>query len=69
MKNDADLMPWVKSIINHLYWASLTCGGDPQLLKKKWISCIYHIPNKHTWNGYKMVQCEHGPIFDDNTTA
>ena len=29
------LNEWIKSIINHLWWAVLTCNGDETLLKEK----------------------------------
>jgi hypothetical protein len=69
-KRDAEeLMPWIKSITNHLYWAAQTCDEDPELLKEKWASCCNHIANRHEWNGSKMTQCAHGPIGDDDDTA
>jgi len=65
-KDAADLMPWVKSISNHLYWSSQTCYGDEQLLREKWMSCVNHVANVHSWNGEKMTSCEHGIIENDD---
>ena len=29
------LMPWLKSISNHLWWSAATYNGDPDILKEK----------------------------------
>jgi len=63
-KNATELMPWIHSVSNHLYWCSQTCGGDPILLKEKWNSCLHHIVNRHHWNGDRMSQCEHETVND-----
>ena len=69
-KGATELMPWIHSINNHLYWCSRTCCGDPQLLKEKWMSCVHHVVNRHHWNGERMTQCEHEATDDtDNDTA
>ena len=44
---------WIKSIGNHFWWSCATCSGDAELLRKKWISVLFHIQNKHTWTGNK----------------
>ena len=41
------LNEWIKSIINHLWWAVSTCNGDETLLREKWCSIFFHIQNKH----------------------
>jgi len=28
-------------------------------MKEKWISCIHHVVNGHSFNGERMTQCEH----------
>lgn len=33
LKRHSDLLPWIQSISNHLWWSSATCGGDVKLLK------------------------------------
>ena len=38
---------WIKSIINHLWWAVSTCNGDKTLLRETWCSILFHIQNKH----------------------
>jgi len=68
-KGATELMPWIHSVSNHLYWCSETCGRDSQLLKEKWISCVHHIVNRHHWNGERMVQCEHALIDDDTDST
>jgi len=54
-----DLVRWNKSICNHLWWASATCG-DEIVLCEKWCSILFHIQNKHTWkSSFKFDKCEH----------
>ena len=38
---------WIKSVGNHLWWACAPCKGDVELLRKKWISVLFHVQNKH----------------------
>lgn len=33
LKRHADLLPWVQSVSNHLWWCAASCGGDASLLK------------------------------------
>ena len=42
-----DLLPWIRSICNHLWWACQTCDGNTELLKEKWISVLHHTANLH----------------------
>ena len=49
---------WIKSIINHLWWAVSKCGGDDTLLRKRWCSILFPIQNKHKWSSYsKFHKC------------
>ena len=47
-----DLVPWIRSVSNHLWWCSATCGGNAEVLREKWKSIMMHVTNKHKWNGY-----------------
>ena len=59
-KENQDLMPWIKSIINHFWWCCASCKGDVIELKGKWSSLLFHIRNKHSWEGYELYkECEH----------
>ena len=63
LKRHISLQPWVKSIINHLWWSCATCGNDVELLKEKWSSLLNHIANEHEWEGFsKYHKCSHGPL-------
>ena len=33
LKCHADLLPWIQSISNHLWWCAASSGGDAKLLK------------------------------------
>ena len=51
---------WIKSIINHLWWAVSTCDGDEILLREKWCSILFHIQNKHKRSSCaKFHKCVH----------
>ena len=64
-KNMNDLMPWIHSVTNHLYWSAQTCNGNADLLREKWASSVHHIANIHKWNGELMVRCEHETVDND----
>ena len=62
-KECKDLAPWIKSITNHLWWSSMTCEGNPQLLKEKWTSILHHVVDKHEWDSAVIYnRCPHDPI-------
>ena len=61
-------MPWIRSVVNHLYWSAQSCNGDGELLKEKWMSCVHHVAIVHAWNGERVVQCEHS-IDEGNNIA
>ena len=42
-KECANLVPWISSIVNHLWWSAAACDGDSQLCQKKWKSIVYHV--------------------------
>ena len=43
-----ELAPWIKSVTNHLWWSAMTCEGNVELLKEKWISILHHVVDKHS---------------------
>ena len=55
-----EIMLWIKSIINHFWWCCATSIGKHEQLKKKWLSILYHITNRHTWKDCKhFTKCDH----------
>ena len=59
-KTTEQLNLWIKAIINHFWWCCASCSGDPLELKEKWVSILYHIRNKHRWEGsQKYKECAH----------
>ena len=56
-----DIQPWIKSIINHFWWACCNCDGDVTKLEDMWTSVLYHIRNVHRWKGAKSSykSCSH----------
>ena len=60
VKGCEELLPWIKSISNHLWWCPATCEKSADLLHEKWKSILEHVQNKHTWTGFKLVhECSH----------
>ena len=54
------LNQWIKAIINHFWWCCTSCEGDPENLKEKWLSILYHITDRHRWKGFKTFKkCQH----------
>ena len=47
-KDCEDLILWLQSIVNHLYWvAASTPGGEGDIMMAKWESLVHHIQNVH----------------------
>ena len=60
VKGCEDLLPWIRSVSNHMWWCSATCDGNAEVLKEKWKSVLFHVTNKHKWNGYSHFhECCH----------
>ena len=61
-KDCSELMEWIKSISNHLWWSAATCNKDPYLLRERWTSIVHHV-NKHSWTGANhFTKCAHSPL-------
>ena len=59
-KSCRSLNQWIKAIINHFRWCCASCEGDPENLKEKWLSILYHITDRHRWKGFKTFKkCQH----------
>ena len=62
-KDSAEIVPWIKAIVNHLWWSCATFDGDAQLLKEKWLSILFHNPGIHSWDSFEIFsQCQHPPL-------
>ena len=62
-KKHAPLKPWVKSIINHFWWACSSCERNVDILKEKWVSVLNHVIDIHKWDGCTLFhECLHAPI-------
>lgn len=62
LKPNADLIPWIKSICNHLWWCTANCGKNAQTLREMWTSVVHHITGKHSWTGSQNFHaCSHKP--------
>jgi hypothetical protein len=57
------LEPWIKSLVNHLYWVpSSTPEEENELKWEKWASIVNHIQNIHEGHGERFNRCEHGDL-------
>ena len=66
-KPNAILTGRIKSIFNHFWWSCGTCNNDPQILKEKLLSILFHIQNKHQWSGNMVFHaCCHGELSKNN---
>ena len=62
-KCNEELLPWIQSISNHLWWSVATCDGDISVMIEKWLSIIHHVANKHRWSGCKYFKkCVHNTL-------
>jgi hypothetical protein len=59
-KGSSILLSWSKSITNHLWWCSQTCGGCDETLLYKWTSLCQHMMNDHS-------NCEHELLSDEES--
>lgn len=63
LKKHASLAPWVRSIVNHIWYSSRNCDGNPDKLVEIFTSITYHVAGKHKWSGCKFVNaCLHGRL-------
>lgn len=63
-KGHSDILPWIKSISNHLWWSAETCNMNSDVLLSKWTSIMHHIVNVHEWPDEHYSQCSYGQIDD-----
>ena len=65
-KGCEELLPWIRSVSNHLWWSAATCDENADILREKWLSVLYHITGKHRWKtseDFKNVKkCGHPSI-------
>ncbi|XP_044143116.1 uncharacterized protein LOC122932649 isoform X2 [Bufo gargarizans] len=58
-----ELAKWVTAVREHLWWSASTCNEDRSLLIEKWNSILFHIVNKHSWEGSDTYSCcSHEPV-------
>lgn len=67
-KGCTDLKPWVRSLVNHLYWAASSSNTLDEEVRAetvvaKWLSAINHIQDVHSGHSNLFPQCEHGPLI------
>ena len=61
-KSCGDLIPWIRSISNHVWLCASSCGMDSEMLIEMWKSILYHIRNVHTFSRRKFNKCIHGKL-------
>lgn len=65
-KENIELMPWVKSIANHLWFCASQCEGDADLLVEMWTFIVWHIQNEHVFEGEKFKSCAHESLAPED---
>ncbi|XP_018089883.1 chromosome 9 open reading frame 64 L homeolog isoform X2 [Xenopus laevis] len=59
-KNCSQISQWITPAVNHLLWASKTCDGSADLLKKKWQSLMNRVATVHKWETAQLFHgCAH----------
>ncbi|CAB4040140.1 Hypothetical predicted protein, partial [Paramuricea clavata] len=48
-----ELLPLIQSVSNHLWWCSVTCEQNADVLREKWLSLLHHITGKHSLRASK----------------
>ncbi|KAK2153473.1 hypothetical protein LSH36_296g04058 [Paralvinella palmiformis] len=62
-KKYKSVVPWVRSILNHAWYISRNCDGNPDKLVELFSSIAYHISDKHKWEGNKFInRCLHAAL-------
>ena len=65
MKDGASIRPWIKSIINHMYWVAGSSSSDADLKEQKWLSILNHVADIHDGHGDKFEKCIHEELDRD----
>lgn len=55
LQENKELTPWVKSIVNHVWYCAKKCRDDPELINKLWtlILHVQRIKKIHSFDGDK----------------
>ncbi|XP_077152034.1 uncharacterized protein LOC143816018 [Ranitomeya variabilis] len=62
-KDCEELGKWIGAARNHLWWSASTCNEEHSLLTDKWNSILFHIVNRHSWEGSDCYNsCSHVPV-------
>ncbi|KAL1434625.1 hypothetical protein MTO96_011490 [Rhipicephalus appendiculatus] len=58
------LSPWIRSIINHLYWVAAMGQGDGDLVVSMWRSLLNQVCDKHDGHDGPYEKCLHEQLED-----
>ncbi|KAK7119692.1 hypothetical protein R3I94_021500 [Phoxinus phoxinus] len=63
-KDNAILLAWSRSVVNHMWYACATSKGNIEALKKRWKCITHHVCNEHEWkdDDGKRLWCDHPPL-------
>lgn len=65
-KKAPTLEGWKPSIINHLWWSSMTCDANDDVLIEKFKSVLSHVTNTHSWEGNNHFHtCVHDNLDEE----
>jgi hypothetical protein len=73
MKEFIKLQPWIRSILNHLWYSVENCQGNPLRCQEMFRSIAYHISNEHSWpndNHFSLVStCAHTELTTEKVAS
>lgn len=64
-KKSSEVLYWLQSIKNHVYWCASSSNGDEDLVEEKWMSLFNHLLDVHKGHGKRYKSCPHGKIERD----
>lgn len=62
-KDCSDVSPWIKSMVNHMYWTAASSANlNEDLILAKWQSISNHIINIHDGHSTLFPSCQHDDL-------
>lgn len=56
-KGCEELVFWIKLVINYFWWLFMICEGNVEFFKEKWISILYYVVDKYSWDLFIFYNC------------
>ena len=57
------IVAWTPYIVNRLWHCAKMCKDNVRMLKEMWLGTLYHITNRHSWEGCTFyTKCDHSAL-------